>query len=473
MSDGEVKGKIGQTQAHEVLLHIHALLKLAKFYSINNAVVQDQLAEFMACTGPHFGREAQIEIGIHQMSIFVNQTRVKFDFSNYHILKALLEQFNSRGLGAVVFREGLTLEEMGAFVVFMSQQEAKGPDGFEPMSREFAALRLPHIAIEKTKAPVSTSGRTAARMYYIGINHLKGVFAEKRPIIHFNLTKRWVQSMIVHLSLEESYLVGLTTIKNYDDYTLNHSVNVCVLALALGRRLGLNRHELSELGAGALFHDLGKLDIPSEILDKPGALSLEERAIMETHAHRGAERLVDLAIHHGIPSAAIQIALEHHEKHDLSGYPLFVKKERIGFYSKIVKVVDYFDALTTKRNYRKKTFTSEEALQIMAEKSGVEFDPVIFKAFSQMVGAYPVGSLVFLSTGEMGIVFEANEDPAFSARPKVKLITDLDGNMIDGPVADMVDTDPQTGKYARTIINTLDPEKYGIDVTQYFLAQAV
>jgi len=473
MSDGEIKGKIGQAQAHEVLLNVHALLKLTKFYSSNNAVVQDQLAHFMAIAEPHFQREGEIEIGIHQMSIFVNQTRVKFDFSNYHILKALHAQFNAHGLGSITFREGLTAQEMSSFVVLLSKHEAKGIDSFEPLRKDFAGLPFPHISIEKTKEPVSMSGRTAARMYYIGINHLKGIFAEKRPIIHFNLTKRWVQSMIVHLSLEESYLVGLTTIKNFDDYTLNHSVNVCVLALALGRRLGLNRHELSELGAGALFHDLGKLDIPNEILDKPGALSADERAIMETHSHRGAERLVDLAIHHGIPSAAIQIALEHHEKHDLSGYPLFVKKGTIGLYSKIVKVVDYFDALTTKRNYRKKTFSSEEALKIMSEKSGIEFDPVILKAFSQMVGAYPIGSLVFLSTGEMGIVFEANEDPAFSFRPKVKLITDLDGNMIDGPVADMVETDPQTGKYARTIINTLDPEKYGIDVTQYFLAQAV
>jgi putative nucleotidyltransferase with HDIG domain len=472
MSDGEIKERARQAEGQNLLLHFHALLRLSRFYSKNNSVLEGQINDFLSATVPLFGRDGDVEIGIHQAAIFVNRTRIKFDLSKYHISKAILSLFQALEIGGIIIRAGLTGDELHRFAAYLGESATKPGMDFDRFSRE-AALACPHIAIERTVSGAQPPSGGAARMYFLGISHLKEIFAEKQPVVNYNLTKRWVQSMIVHLSLEESYLIGLTCIKNFDDYTLNHSVNVCVLALALGRRLGLTRRELIELGAGALFHDLGKLDIPNEILEKPSALSAEEWAIMEGHSQRGAERLVGLAVQHGIPAAAIQIALEHHEKHDMSGYPLFVKKSTIGFYSKIVKVVDYFDALTTKRNYRKKVFTTEEAAKLMLEKSGVEFDPVILKAFVRMIGSTPIGSLVFLSTGEMGIIFENNEDPSFAQRPKVKLVTDIDGNMLEGPVVDLVETDPETGKYLRTIITTLDPDKYGIDVSQYFLAQAV
>jgi putative nucleotidyltransferase with HDIG domain len=473
MSEGGSPDKIGQRDVHAVLLHFYALFRLAKFYASNNAVVQSQMTEFLSLIEPFLAKAEEVEIGVQQRSIYVNRTLIKFDFSNYHISKSLLARFNALELGEITFRAGITLDELSRFITFLSQRNAQPEKNFEKLSADFTALDCPHVLVERATYAANPPGKSAARMYFLGITHLQEVFAEKQPVLNYNLTKRWVQSMTIHLSLDESFLIGLTNIKNINEYTLNHSVNVCVLALALGRRLGLSRHELTELGVGALFHDLGKLDIPNDILDKPGALDSRERTIIETHSQRGAERLVSLAIRHGIPSAAIQIALEHHEKHDMSGYPLFARKKSVGLYGKIVKVIDYFDALTTKRGYRIKAFTPEEALKMMAEKSGVEFDPVILKAFIQMVGAYPIGSPVFLSTGEMGIVVEANEDPAYPKRPLVKLITDIDGNFLDGPVVNLVETDPETGHYARTIINTLDPEKYGIDVGKYFLALAV
>jgi putative nucleotidyltransferase with HDIG domain len=473
MSDGGGQEKVGRREAHAVLLHFYALVKLAKFYSSNNAVVQSQIDEFLSALEKFLTRDEEVEIGILQTSIYVNRVLIKFDFSNYHIFKALLALFGAHELGGITFRAGITPAEAGRFVAFLNQHDIRAEKRFERFSAAFAAVGCSHIVVDKAAGVVAPPAKTAAQMYFLGITHLQDVFAEKQPIVNYNLTRRWVQSMTIYLTLDESFLIGLTNIKNINEYTLNHSVNVCVLALALGRRLGLTRHELTELGVGALFHDLGKLDIPNEILDKPGALDSRERTIIETHSQRGAERLVSLAIRHGIPSAAIQIALEHHEKHDMSGYPLFAKKKSIGLYGKIVKVIDYFDALTTQRGYRKKAFTPEAALKLMTEKSGVEFDPVILKAFVQMVGSYPIGSLVFLSTGEMGIVFEPGEDLAFPERPQVKLITDIDGNRTDGPVVNLVETDPQTGRYARTIINTLDPEKYGIDIGKYFLARAV
>ncbi len=239
------------------------------------------------------------------------------------------------------------------------------------------------------------------------------------------------------------------------EYTLNHSVNVCLLSIALGRRLGLDRNELIELAISAFFHDFGKIETPKEILDKPSKLEPHERAIIEKHPHHGAGTLAAWREIKGIPLRAIHVAMEHHIKEDLSGYPQTFKKKSTHLFSKIVKIVDYFDAITTKRIYRPRVFTREEALSLMLEQGSQEFHPLLLRVFIQMMGIYPVGSVVALNTGEVGLVVEANPDPFLKLRPKVKIIADKEGHRIDGPVVDLTEKDPVTQRYIRTIVKGL------------------
>jgi hypothetical protein len=166
------------------------------------------------------------------------------------------------------------------------------------------------------------------------------------------------------------------------------------------------------------------------------------------------------------------VALEHHLKVDLSGYPKYVRKKTTSLFSKIVKIVDFFDAITTKRVYRPRAVSREQALSVMRERSGDEFDPLLLKVFISMIGAHPIGSLVVLDSGEIGIVYEANAHPAFQLRPKVKIIAGLQGNMLDGEVVDLAEIDPVTAKFRRSIVKSLDPDRYGINVADYFLAKA-
>jgi putative nucleotidyltransferase with HDIG domain len=280
-----------------------------------------------------------------------------------------------------------------------------------------------------------------------------------------------MQSIYNHIVDNESFVFGLTNLKNYDEYTLNHSVNVCLLATALGRRLGLNRGELVDLGIAAFFHDLGKLETPLEILNKPAKLDDDERVIMEQHPFKGAEKLVLLKESRRLPLRAIHVAMEHHIKEDLTGYPRYFRKDDVNLFSKIVKVVDFFDAITTKRVYRTKVFTRSEALSLMMEQSGTEFNPVILKAFVSLMGVFPIGSLVALSTSEVGIVYDLNPDPKLILRPSVKVIADKLGNKVNGDVVDLAERDPETGRYLRTIATALNPQDYGIEVADYFLAE--
>jgi len=166
--------------------------------------------------------------------------------------------------------------------------------------------------------------------------------------------------------------------------------------------------------------------------------------------------------------------MEHHIWSNLEGggYPKYWKKDHTDFFSKIVKICDFFDAVTTERPYRKKTATREEATSWMLEKIGTEFDANLLKAFANMVGIYPIGSLVVLDTEEWGIVMETNPEAALMTCPKVKIITDKEGNKIDGGIIDLAKKDPETEKFKKKIVKTLDPFKYDINVSEHFLAQS-
>jgi putative nucleotidyltransferase with HDIG domain len=468
--------ELTQKELVNILFRFHAVLKIAKVYDFNNLNVQDQLKLLYAGLADALEREGEIVLRVRQNSVFVNGVRVKFDYSNYHIYKFLSNEFQARELGAIAFSPGMPEEELQRFVRILLRKDLDRKTAHEQIIQAVDAEQIDHIIVEKMSTVELKVSRekSAIRMYFAGISLLKGVYEKHKQqgAFNLNLTRRWMQSIFNHILDDESFIYGLTNIKNFDEYTLNHSINVCILAIALGRRLGLSREELSELGVSAFLHDLGKLDIPKEILEKPGPLTEDERAVIESHVHCGAEKLIELKSARRIPLRAVQVAMEHHLRADMSGYPAYFRKKTTNLFSKIVKIVDYFDAITTKRVYRKKAHTRENALGMMSEKIGEEFDPVILRVFVSMIGAHPIGSLVVLDSGQIGIVFEANPHPAFHLRPKVKIIAGQNGQMEDGEIIDLTDVEPQTAKFRRSIIKSLDADKYGVNVADYFLAKA-
>jgi putative nucleotidyltransferase with HDIG domain len=476
MNQQSEEKELTQKELANILWRFHAVLKIAKVYDFNNLNVQDQIGFLYANLHDALEREGEIVLRLRQNSIFVNGVRVKFDYSNYHVYKFISGEFRAREIAAIAFSPGLPEDEVRKFIMILLRKDLDPKAPYAQIIEAVDAEQIDHIIVEKMAAVELKVSRekSAVRMYFAGIYLLKEVFEkhQSRGAFNLNLTKRWMQSTFNHILDDESFIYGLTNIKNYDEYTLNHSINVCILAIALGRRLGLSREEMSDLGVSAFLHDLGKLDVPKEILEKPSQLSDEERAIVESHVHCGAEKLIQLKSARRIPLRAVQVALEHHLRADMSGYPQYFRKTTTNLLSKIVKIVDYFDAITTKRVYRSTVLTRADALRMMQEKSSEEFDPIILKVFVGMIGAYPVGSLVALDSGEIGIVFEANPHPAFYLRPRVKIIADRDGKMLDGDIVDLADIDPETTKFRRSIIKSLDADKYGINVADFFLAKA-
>jgi len=468
--------KAFQKSAVDLLIRFHIVTKNAKLYQPNNAMFQEQVRQLFEAIEAFLKEEDAASLQVRQSALFFNGVRLKFVLGTYPIFKSILEEFRTREISTLSFLAGLTQDELTRFISVFGKRDKKEDMAYEKLLADLADAGVRNVRMETVSATETFTSlhKDTARIYFLSILHLKESFErdQRNEKIQINTTRRLMQSIFNHIVDNEAFIYGLTNLKNYDEYTLNHSINVCMLALALGRRLGLSRSELVDLGIAAFFHDLGKLDTPHDILNKPAKLSQEEQEIMEQHPHQGAEKLIHLKEFRRLPLRAIHVALEHHIKEDMSGYPRYFKKDGVNLFSKIVKVVDYFDALTTKRVYRKKVFTRAEALSLMLEYAGTEFNPVILKAFVNLMGVYPIGTMVALSTGELGIVFDLNPDARFMLRPKVKLIADAQGTKIDGEVVDLSDKNPETGKFPKTIVKDLDPAAYEVEVADYFLAQA-
>ena len=260
-------------------------------------------------------------------------------------------------------------------------------------------------------------------------------------------------------------MMCLSMLKEADEYTALHSLRVCILAVAFGRELGYPIDRLEQLGTGALLHDLGKLKIPLDILNKPGRLTTEEFDVIKSHVPLGVQVLEQSK--GGIADTAIDVARYHHERIDGSGYVSGRGKEDIPEFGRIGGIVDCYDAITSDRIY-KKGISAYDALKKMYEWRDSAFDAVLVEKFIQCMGIYPIGSLVEMNTGSIGVVATINRERRL--RPKVVLVLTADKKPFDKPkVIDMMED--KAGVRELEIKHVLASGSYGINPVSYLPIQ--
>ena len=268
-------------------------------------------------------------------------------------------------------------------------------------------------------APVSTAVELAraAKICAQSKRAVSSMFQEARmgKAVDTSSARKLVEEISDSISRNPGALISLARLKTADDYTYMHSVAVCALMIALAKQLELDAETTRSLGIAGLLHDLGKALMPMEVLNKPGKLTDEEFAIIKTHPEQGYQLLLSS---NDADDIALDVVLHHHEKTDGSGYPKRFKDSEISLFAKMGAVCDVYDAITSNRPY-KAGWDPAESLRKMAEWSNGHFDPKIFQAFVKSLGIYPIGSLVKLSSGRLGIVIEQTEHSLLSPRVKV------------------------------------------------------
>ncbi len=280
--------------------------------------------------------------------------------------------------------------------------------------------------------------------------------------INTTAAKKVVADMVDSVIRNPDALMCLNQLKDKDEYTALHSLRVCVLALAFGRHLDLSDEELNLLGLGALLHDIGKMKVPNEIINKPGKLTDEEFALMKSHVPRGVEILEQT---HGIPSVAIDVARYHHERFAGGGYAVGFKGEEIGLFGSVGGIVDCYDAITSDRSYHA-GLSAHDALNKMYSWRGRDFQPILVEQFIQCMGIYPIGSVVELSNGSIGVVVSINR--ARRLRPKVALVLNPDKKpYTPSRVIDLMDSANEKGSAKLEIRKVLPPGEHGIIPTKY------
>ncbi len=229
------------------------------------------------------------------------------------------------------------------------------------------------------------------------------------------LTKKHIGQIVDELFYKKELMVNMVDIKVFDDYTYYHSVNVAVLSIMIGIALGLDKNDLCNLGFAAILHDIGKVFIDKDLLNKPGTLTAMEYDKIQAHSLLGFDYLKK---EYTVPVESYIGILDHHEKYGGGGYPYGVKGERISFFGRIISIADVYDALTSDRPYRKALLPSE-AMEYVMGSVVTSFDPDIVKIFVRKIAPYPVGTCVKLSNDLVGIVVENYED--FCMRPKIRI----------------------------------------------------
>lgn len=241
--------------------------------------------------------------------------------------------------------------------------------------------------------------------------------------LHTTELNTQVDNIIDELLINNKAMVGMAEIKSYDEYTYQHSISVCILAIMLGVSNGYNRDELHKLGIGALLHDIGKITIPINILNKPGALNSQERSLLLNHPWEGFNIIRSSE---QISLISANVAMQHHERIDGTGYPSKLRGDSIHEFAQITTVVDIYDALVSDRPYRP-GFTNQEALDIIKQAEGTAVSAHFAELLGSRVNIYPVGTVVALTTGATAVVVKENVvDPQ---RPQVKLLFDRHGKV--------------------------------------------
>jgi putative nucleotidyltransferase with HDIG domain len=447
-------------EAQRAAMLLTASIKSVSFYPQAHPAVRQPLQELSGILEGLLRSKTEIHLGVVE-GVFFLESQL-FVTPNSSVAE-LADRLTKKGIDALTVYGGVTMDDLFRFASLLARRDVTAES--LPGELENQGIRTIRLGIDHLVYGDSANGEASmpSRTYYDALNAVRCTMSEieNGRIPDSDRINAVVEKMVSQTIKDHTTLLGLAMIKDYDNYTFNHSVNVGILSLALSAFLGMDRDALRDINTAGLLHDIGKTRVDKQILNKPGKLSALEFEEMKKHAELGAEIIRQMT---NITARVSDAVLGHHIRYNHTGYPEWARERTFDGLTEIVAVADCYDAITTLRAYSIPTLP-KVALDMMHRLSGSSLNGELVEKFEEMMGRYPVGTLVRLDTNEIALVVRPN--PMENAAPSVKIIIDRAGGVLEKPR--MVSLAPADGAGYASIVATVDPLLKNVDVGSYFL----
>jgi len=439
--------------AEELLRRLAASLRSGQLYSKGHPLIARNLDGLGRAIEALHDLAPSIVIGIVADEVIVDDLPI----GGGGTLAPLVRRLRQIGIERIAIDRDVQPGEIAALADFVASSAPgeTSADNFPP---------LPHIRVGRVTLGERVEGGAAdmaafRRLYADAVQSAESLWdsaqTEQKP--DATIGRTMVDGLAQAVSQNRTALMALTALREYDNYTFTHMVNVSILTMAQARSLGVDGPLLREFGLAALMHDIGKVKTPLEVLTKPEALTADEFTIMKRHTIDGAEILRATP---DVPALAPVVAFEHHLRLDGSGYPEAVTRTSLNLGTMLCSIADVYDAMRSQRLYQR-SFPTDRILEVMRRNDGRQFDQHLVRRFAQLVGVYPVGNLVKLNTNEIAVVLNAHAPDPY--RPHVRIVIDRHGARVTQPIDLHLWEVQDEGDMAPAIVGPVDPAEVGID----------
>jgi putative nucleotidyltransferase with HDIG domain len=438
----------------ELLRRFASGVRAAQLYAPDHPLLARNVEGLVAALRSLHQQASTVAVGIVGQELVVADTPMPKTSAG---MTELIKRLRDHKIERIAFERGVTSEEASAFIHAIAGLGARADAGQR-------ALQSTHIRVGRITTEEQRTGGVAGdmaairRLYATAVQTAQTAWesaaTEGTPDLPAAL--HTVEGLADAVTQNRTALMALTAMHTYDNYTFTHMVNVSILTMGQARALGIEGRLLREFGLSALMHDIGKVRTPKEILNKPDKLTDEEFAVMRKHTVDGAEILRRTP---EMPILAPVVAFEHHLRIDGSGYPFGVKRPNLNVATMLCSIADVYDAMRSQRAYQQ-AFPTDRILAVLKRNDGTQFDQHLVRRFVQLLGIYPPGNLVKLSSNEVAVVLKVHAPDPY--RPKVRVLFDEAGTRLDLPFERNL-FEPGTQAPPPAVVAPLNPAEYGID----------
>jgi putative nucleotidyltransferase with HDIG domain len=451
--------------ADDLVRKLAAAFRGAQLYAPNHPLVTRSIAALNDTLTLVHASTPSIAIGIVGDELVVGEIPVPRAAEN---MGELMRRLQQAGIERIVIDRGVDLDQLGRLVQTVGRSESIAPGKTRTDEVAAALAKLPHIRVGRLQVEQRVDAAvgdiaTIRRLYDDAVS-LAGTLwesAKTEGIPDADAARGMVDNLAQAVAQNRTALLALTALKNYDNYTFTHMVNVSLLTMGQARGLGIEGPLLREFGLSALMHDIGKVRTPTEVLNKPDKLTDEEFTIMKKHTVEGAEILRRTP---EMPALAPVVAFEHHLRVDGTGYPHGVKRDGLNLGTMLCGIADVYDAMRSQRAYQQ-AFPTDRILAVLQRNDGKQFDQNLVRRFAQLVGIYPAGNLVRLDTGDIAVVVRTYAPDPY--RPRIRVVIGKDGVKLERPYDLNLWEAADADEGPKTIQAPLDPAVYQIDPLTY------